>query len=108
MGETLVNDRIDERRAFHALRGHIDCLLTAGASLVGRDPVQLSLQGRTLTVRHGMLVNENGHQDLVETLAELEWSNKRTRDIGDRTLYPPARSGDQGKLRQGTGLFDAR
>ena len=80
MGETLVNDRIDERHAFHALRGHIDCLLTAGASLVGRDPVQLSLQGRTLTVRHGMLVNENGHQDL-ETLAELEWSNKRTRDM---------------------------
>ncbi len=81
MGETLVNDRIDERRAFHALRDHIDCLLAAGASLVGRDPVQLSLQGRTLTVRHGMLVNENGHQDLIETLAELEWSNKRTRDM---------------------------
>ncbi|NRF50137.1 hypothetical protein LQF05_19865 [Stutzerimonas stutzeri] len=76
-----MNDRIDERRELHALRDHIDCLLAAGASLVGRDPVQLSLQGRTLTVQHGMLVNENGHQDLIETLAELEWSNKRTRDM---------------------------
>lgn len=28
-----------------------------------------------------MLVNENGHQDLIETLAELEWTNKRTRDM---------------------------
>jgi len=28
-----------------------------------------------------MLVNENGHQDLIETLAELEWKNKRTRDM---------------------------
>ncbi|AFM35314.1 MULTISPECIES: hypothetical protein [Stutzerimonas stutzeri subgroup] len=71
----------DERRTLHALRDHIDCLLAEGASLVGRDPVQLSFQGRTLTVQHGMLVNENGHQDLIETLAELEWTNKRTRDM---------------------------
>ena len=71
----------DERRALHALRDHIDCLLAEGASLVGRDPVQLSFQGRTLTVQHGMLVNESGHQDLIETLAELEWTNKRTRDL---------------------------
>ncbi|MCW8155976.1 hypothetical protein D7243_07215 [Stutzerimonas stutzeri] len=76
-----MSDRADERRAFHALRDHIECLLEAGGSLIGRDPVQLSLQGRTLTVRHGMLVNENGHQDLIETLAELEWTNKRTRDL---------------------------
>jgi len=48
---------------------------------VGREPVRLSFQGRTLTVQHGMLVNENGHQDLIETLAELEWKNKRTRDM---------------------------
>jgi len=65
----------------HALRDHIDCLLAEGASLVGRDPVQLSFQGRTLTVQHGMLVNESGHQDLIETLAELEWTNKRTRNM---------------------------
>ena len=71
----------DERRALHAMRDHIDCLLAEGASLVGRDPVQLSFQGRTLTVQHGMLVNESGHQDLIETLAELEWTNKRTRDM---------------------------
>ncbi|MCD1641031.1 hypothetical protein OUY36_01325 [Stutzerimonas sp. R40042] len=76
-----MSDRIDERRALHALRDHIDCLLAAGASLVGRDPVQLNFQGRTLIVQHGMLLNENGHQDLIETLAELEWANKRTRDL---------------------------
>lgn len=76
-----MSDRADERRAFHVLRDHIECLLEAGGSLIGRDPVQLSLEGRTLTVRHGMLVNENGHQDLIETLAELEWTNKRTRDL---------------------------
>jgi len=77
----VLSDRIDERRALHALRDHIDCLLAAGASLVGRDPVQLSFQGRTLIVQHGMLLNENGHQNLIETLAELEWANKRTRDL---------------------------
>ena len=71
----------EERRALHALRDHIDCLLAEGASVVGRDPVQLSFQGRTLTVQHGILLNENGHQDLIETLAELEWTNKRTRDL---------------------------
>ena len=76
-----MSDRANERRVFHALRDHIDCLLAAGASLIGRDPVQLSLQGRTLTVQHGMLLNENGHQDLIETLAVLQWSNKRTRDL---------------------------
>ena len=66
----------DERRALHALRDHIDCLLAEGASLVGRDPVQLSFQGRALTVQHGMLVNESGHQDLIETLAELGASDE--------------------------------
>ncbi|UVO18284.1 hypothetical protein [Stutzerimonas stutzeri] len=97
----------DERRTLHALRDHIDCLLAAGASLTSRDPVQLSLQGRTLTVRYGMLVNENGHQDLIEMLAGQEWTNTRTRDLAidicirqlDHTLQQNSlRVRDQSKL----------
>lgn len=76
-----MSNPTDERRALHALRDHIDCLLAAGASLTGRDPLQLNLHGRTLTVRQGMLINENGHQDLIEMLAGQEWTNTRTRDL---------------------------
>ncbi|HAN52668.1 MAG TPA: hypothetical protein DCQ75_06555, partial [Pseudomonas sp.] len=75
-----MNERIEERRALQALRDHIDCLLTAGASLVGRDPGQRSRQGRTLKVRDGRLVNEKGHQDR-EKLAEMEGANKSTREM---------------------------
>lgn len=71
----------EDRRVYHALREHIDCLLAEGASLTGRDPVRLSFRGRTLTVQHGMLICEDGHQDLIEALAELEWSSKRSRDL---------------------------
>ncbi len=71
----------EDRRVYHALRDHIECLLAEGASLTGRDPVRLSFKGRTLTVQHGMLICEDGHHDLIETLAELEWSSKRTRDL---------------------------
>ena len=78
----------DERRALHALRDHIDCLLAEGASLVGRDPVQLSFQGRTLTVQHGMLVNESGHQDLIETLAEADASGLQLlRDAAEKFRF---------------------
>jgi len=76
-----VSDMPKDRRVCHALRDHIDCLIAEGASLTGRDPVQLSFKGRTLTVQHGMLICDDGHQDLIETLAELEWSSKRTRDM---------------------------
>src|SRR3546814_10087509 len=61
----ILGNPPDERRALHALRDHIDCLLAEGASLVGRDPVQLSFQGRTLTVQHGMLVNERSEESRV-------------------------------------------
>ncbi len=50
-----------ERRQLYALRSHIDTLLAAGASLEGRDPVRLSLDGQILIVRHGMLVSENSY-----------------------------------------------
>ncbi|MHB0765463.1 hypothetical protein ACYCFC_13955 [Stutzerimonas sp. NM35] len=64
----------EDRRQYHALREHIDSLLAAGGSLVGRDPVRLAVEGRILTVRHGMLVNEQAHLDLIEALAALEWN----------------------------------
>lgn len=64
-------NQVDQRK-YHALRKHIDCLLSSGASLAGRDPVRLSLEDRTLTVSHGMLVNEDGYLDLIEAMSDLE------------------------------------
>lgn len=64
-------NQVDQRK-HHALRKHIDCLLSSGASLAGRDPVRLSLEDRTLTVSHGMLVNEDGYLDLLEAISDLE------------------------------------
>lgn len=61
-----------DQRKYHALRRHVDYLLFSGASLNGRDPVRLSLEGRTLTVNYGMLVNEAGYLDLIETMSDLE------------------------------------
>ncbi|MCW3150614.1 hypothetical protein N8H22_18560 [Stutzerimonas stutzeri] len=89
----------DERRVFHALRDHVDCLLAAGASITGRDPVRLSLKGHTLTVQQGMLVNENGYQDLIETLADYQWSDKRTRNVAiDLCIQQVDRAIDQACL----------
>ncbi|WP_312721883.1 hypothetical protein [Stutzerimonas kunmingensis] len=50
----------NERRQLHALRAHIDTLLAAGASLEGRNPLRLAINGQTLFVRHGTLVSDNG------------------------------------------------
>lgn len=70
-----------DQRQLHALREHIDSLLVRGASLVGRDPVRLSLEGRTFTVRHGMLVGIGDPQDLLEAIAESQESQARHRDL---------------------------
>src|SRR5690606_10623822 len=69
-----------DQRQYHALREHIDSLLARGASLVGRDPVRLSLEGRTFTVQHGMLVGSENPQDLLETFAESPKSQARHRE----------------------------
>lgn len=50
----------DERRHLHHLRQHIDSLLAAGGSLVGRDPIRIVFDGHTLIVRDGMLISEDG------------------------------------------------
>ncbi len=75
-----MTDESADRRHLHALRAHIDALLTAGASLEGRDPVRLSLNGQTFLVRHGMLVSENGDLDAIETLSKIEWDNEQQRN----------------------------
>ncbi|HAG77295.1 MAG TPA: hypothetical protein DCO74_00865 [Pseudomonas sp.] len=56
-----LDDLQSDRRRFHALRAHIDDLLRDGASLTGRDPVRLPVDGHALTVCHGMLVYEQAH-----------------------------------------------
>lgn len=69
-----------DQRQYHALREHIDSLLARGASLVGRDPVRLSLEGRTFTVQHGMLVGSEDPQDMLEAFAESPKSQARHRE----------------------------
>jgi len=70
----------DDRRHLHALRAHIDALLGKGASLVGRAPVRLSIDGQTLVVQHGMLVSEHNPHELIETLANIEWPTEQQRN----------------------------
>lgn len=70
-----------DQRQYHALREHIDSLLARGASLVGRDPVRLSLEGRIFTVQHGMLVGSEDPQDLLEAFADNRKSQACHRDL---------------------------
>ncbi len=70
----------NERRQLRALRAHIDTLLAAGASLEGRNPLRLAINGQTLFVRHGTLVSENGNLDVIETLARIEWDSEQQRN----------------------------
>ncbi|MCF7200945.1 hypothetical protein [Pseudomonas oligotrophica] len=73
----------DERRSLHALREHIDCLLARGAVIRRREPLTLELNGRQMTVEHGMLIGEKGALDLIRLLASMKWDNaERNRVIG--------------------------
>ncbi len=88
-----------ERRQLYALRSHIDTLLAAGASLEGRDPVRLSLDGQILIVRHGMLVSENSHLDIIETLSNTEWPSENQRNQAiEMCLHHLAQAIDQAEL----------
>lgn len=51
------HDAPQERRSFHAMRKHVDKLLTQGWSITGRDPVRLELHQRVKIVRGGVLVD---------------------------------------------------
>jgi len=79
-GESGMAAPPDDRRHLHALRAHIDALLGKGASLVGRAPVRLSIDGQTLVVQHGMLVSEHNPHELIETLANIEWPTEQQRN----------------------------
>jgi len=65
----------DERRHLHHLRQHIDSLLVAGGSLVGRDPIRIVFDGHTLIVRDGMLISEDGSLDFIERLTQQPWQD---------------------------------
>lgn len=58
-------DQLEDKRTFHALRTHIDELLTAGAVITSRNPVTIHSAGETMKVRHGMLV---GYLDRLNRL----------------------------------------
>ncbi len=47
-----------EQRTFHALRAHIDEMLSKGAVIVGRDPLRLKVDGNLFHVVHGMLISQ--------------------------------------------------
>ncbi|WP_413043363.1 hypothetical protein [Pseudomonas sp. YJ42] len=56
----------DEKRQYHALRKHIEELLDSGAVITERSPLTLSLGGRTLRVKHGMVVSFHALPDAFE------------------------------------------
>ncbi len=74
-----MSEMNDERRQYHALRTHLECLLSAGASILTREPLTLLFQGRRLMVAHGMLVGESGATDLIEILADTDWPDATRR-----------------------------
>ncbi|WP_043237500.1 hypothetical protein [Stutzerimonas azotifigens] len=74
-----MSEMNDERRQYHALRTHLECLLSAGASILTREPLTLLFQGRRLSVAHGMLVGESGATDLIEILADTDWPDATRR-----------------------------
>lgn len=90
-----------DRRQCTALRHHIDALLAAGASLVGRDPVRLVYKQKALTVQHGMLLSEPTPAELIDALNVLAKGEDGTRGAAieaclrhlDSALapYPPFR-----------------
>jgi len=49
---------VKEQRTFHALRAHIDEMLSKGAVIVGRDPLRLNVDGTLFRVAHGMLISQ--------------------------------------------------
>ncbi|WP_407291854.1 hypothetical protein [Stutzerimonas zhaodongensis] len=56
----------DEKRKLHALRKHIDELLTNGAVVTQRDPLILVEGGQVLLVNHGMLISHGKPFALIE------------------------------------------
>jgi len=69
-----------ERRENHGLRRQVDCLLGAGASLTGRDPISIAFHDCTITVRNGKLFSENGLRGLVAVIAEHVWPCRESRN----------------------------
>lgn len=57
-----------ERRKYPALRNHVQALLTDGATVKARDPLQLSYKDREMSVRHGILMCEPTPQELIDAL----------------------------------------
>jgi len=49
---------VKEQRTFHALRAHIDEMLSKGAVIVSRDPLRLKVDGNLFRVAHGMLISQ--------------------------------------------------
>ena len=66
-------EREHDKRTLHALRKHIDNLLAAGALITARDPVTILADGKTLKIKHGMLVGYSGFLDMVEPIVDHEW-----------------------------------
>lgn len=56
----------DDKRQFHALRKHIEELLSSGAVITERNPLTLSQAGHTLRVKHGMVVSFHALPDAFE------------------------------------------
>lgn len=60
-----------ERRKYPALRNHVQALLTDGAKVKSRDPLQLTYKGQEITARHGILMCEPTPRELVDALGTL-------------------------------------
>lgn len=79
-------ERRQDKRTLHSLRKHIDDLLSAGATITARDPVTILADGKTMKVKHGMLVGYSDFLDLVEPIIDHEWPDALRQMAADLCL----------------------
>ncbi len=63
----------EDKRKLHALRRHIDVLVTNGARVTKRDPLTLQHAGQTLRVKHGMLIGYYDFSGGIESITDHDW-----------------------------------
>lgn len=61
----------NDRRKYPSLRKHVEALLSAGATITKREPLQLLFKGQEMGVRHGILLCEPTPEELDEALGLL-------------------------------------
>lgn len=75
----VMGQLYNERRKSPTLRNHVQALLDDGAAIAAREPLQLTYKGKTLCVRHGILLCEPAPEALTDALEALASGQRERR-----------------------------